>query len=551
MPTDKKECIVDFKDFFHVDKQGVLTIKGDGGNLKQYLQAQRGVLNIIDFDRVKVINDYAFRGYYGLKCIVLPMDLERIGAGAFRGCTSLVATNVGDLDKLTTIGNNAFSGCTSLAKVTIPANVTAVADNAFAPNTAIVNNTKILFKAYVNSNGKDGVFNMPKLNLTLVDGGGYETIADNAFANLTKIEEVIIPETIKEIGANAFGGCTSLDTVVFAGDRGDEDISIGKGAFPTPNHGEIEFHFVNLDSLKNVYDQIDLPVDKKECIIDFKNLFFVDGQGVLIVKGNGNDLKQYLQIRRGVLDISSVFNNVKVINDAFQDYDGLKSIILPKTLERIGANAFKYCTSLIAVNLGQLDKLTTIGANAFGECTALTRVTIPANVTAVADNAFAPNTAIVNKTKILFKAYVNSNGKRGVFNTPELFLDLVDGGKYVKIADNAFADLMKIKDVIIPETIKEIGANAFGGCVNLKRVRFDGNIGDGDISIGKGAFPTPNHGEIEFHFVNLDSVKNVYDQIDLPIGKKKHFVDFESFFNVNRQGVLTVKGNGNDLKQYL
>ena len=112
-----------------------------------------------------------------------------------------------------------------------------------------------------------------------------------------------------------------------------------------------------------------------------------------------------------------------------------------------------------------------------------------------------------------------------MFNTPKLNLALVDDGKYVKIADNAFADLVKIKEVIIPETIKEIGANAFSGCTGLKTVKFSGNIGVGGISIGKGSFPTPIRGKIKFHFINQNSLNNACKQIDLPVDKKECFVN--------------------------
>ena len=385
LPDDKKECLVDFKNFFHVSDQGVLIVRGSGDNLKRYLQAQGGILDISALDNVKVIND-AFCGYYDLKNIILPTSLTTIGANTFKDCISLATVNFDRLDKLTTIGTNSFR-CTALTSVTVPANVTAVADNAFAPNTAIVNNTKILFKAYVNSNGKGDVFNTPKLNLAFVDGGRYVKIADNAFANLTKVEEIIIPETIKEIGANAFGGCTSLKTVKFSGNRGVGSISIGKDSFPIPSQGKIEFHFIDQNSLNNVYGQIDLPADKKECFVDFKDIFYVSGQGVLTVKGDGGNLKKYLRSEGGVLDIS-VLKNVKVINDAFRGYDDLKDIILPTSLTTIGANAFKGCTSLATVNLVQLDKLTKIGKDAFGGCNALKSIAIPASITDIGTNAF-------------------------------------------------------------------------------------------------------------------------------------------------------------------
>ena len=353
------------------------------------------MLDISALDNVKVILNDAFRGYNDLRNIILPTSLTTIGAGAFKGCAGLATVNLGQLGRLKTIGANAFDGCTALKSVTIPAGVTAVADNAFAPNTAIVNKTKILFKAYVNSNGKSGVFNTPKLNLASIDGGKYVTIADNAFANLTKIEDVIIPGRIKEIGVNAFSGCTSLKTVVFACRGGG--VRIGKGAFPTPSQGKIEFYFINHDSFNNVYNKIDLPVDKKEYFVDFKNILYISGQGVLTVKGNGNNLKQYLQAQGGMLDISDL-DSVKVINDVFRGYDGLKSIILPTTLERIGADSFKDCTSLATVNFDQLDKLTTIGKDAFGGCNALKSIAIPASITDIGTNAFDGCTSLKEVT---------------------------------------------------------------------------------------------------------------------------------------------------------
>ena len=350
-------------------------------------------------ESIKVIGEGAFEGSKA-SAVYIPTSVEKISAGAFKDCTSLATVNLGQLDKLTTIGDDAFGGCTSLTSVTIPASVTAVADNAFEPNTAIVNNTKTLFKAYVNSCGKVNVFNTSELDLTSIDGGKYVNIAENAFANLTKIEEVIIPETIKNIGANAFGGCTGLKTVRFAGNIGAESIKIDKSSFPTPSQGRMKFYFTNQDSLNNVCNQIVLANDKKEFsvdVVDVKSFFDIDDEGVLTVKNDGESLRQYLRIHDGLLDISAL-NNAKVINDTFRGYKELKSIILPTSLTTIGADTFMDCTGLVTVNLGQLDELTTIGASAFDRCTSLTSIVIPAKVTGIGANDFIGCTSLKEVT---------------------------------------------------------------------------------------------------------------------------------------------------------
>ena len=125
MHVNKQICLLTrknvllIKNFFYVDGQGVLTVKAEGNNLKTIFANPGRQLNTSALDNAKVIND-TFRGlYYGLKDIILPTTLERIGADAFKGCTSLATVNLGQLDKLTTIGDNAFGGCTSLKEVAL------------------------------------------------------------------------------------------------------------------------------------------------------------------------------------------------------------------------------------------------------------------------------------------------------------------------------------------------------------------------------------------------------------------------------------------------
>ena len=61
-----------------------------------------------------------------------------------------------------------------------------------------------------------------------------------------------------------------------------------------------------------------------------------------------------------------------------------------------------------------------------------------------------------------------------------------DGHPVTSIADEAFADNLYLRSVIIPESITNIGSSAFSGCINLKNAEI-GKEGS-DIVIGVGAF---------------------------------------------------------------
>ena len=441
-------------------------------------------LSLSNFDEFSIVGVSAFSSCSSLESINISNKIKRIDQNAFWFVCSLKEVTFEENSILEIVNYSAFAHCTCLKKITIPNSVKVIGKWAFY-GCKELNCVDFLFDSLtttIGDNAFSGCTGLATVNLDKLNR--LKTIGANAFSGCTSLTSIVIPGLVSEIGENAFGGCTSLKTVRFAGNIGIGGISIGKGAFPIPSEGKIEFYFISQDSLNNVCDQIDLPDDKREYFVDVKSFFDISDQGVLTVKGDRNNLKQYLRSKGGVLDISAL-KNVKVINDAFRGYNDLKNVILPTSLTTISADSFKDCTSLATVNLGQLDKLTTIGANAFGGCTALTSATIPANVTAVADNAFATNTTITNNTTTLFNAYVNSKGKVNVFNTPKLNLALVDGGKYVKIADNAFANLEKIEKVIIPGKINYIGANAFSGCTSLKEVTF---MGTKTITLGSNVF---------------------------------------------------------------
>lgn len=61
--------------------------------------------------------------------------------------------------------------------------------------------------------------------------------------------------------------------------------------------------------------------------------------------------------------------------------------------------------------------------------------------------------------------------------------DTIDGKKVVAIGENAFLGQTKLRKIVLPDTVTEIGATAFADCANLSKVE-----AKGVVFIGEAAF---------------------------------------------------------------
>ena len=155
----------------------------------------------------------------------------------------------------------------------------------------------------------------------------------------------------------------------------------------------------------------------------------------------------------GIMTFSS---DITALNqDAFNNRDTLKSIILPNSLISIGTSTFYDCDSLESVTIG--NSVTSIGYYAFVFCDSLTSVTIPDSVTSIGGLAFYDCTSLTSIT------------------IPD---------SVTTIGDNAFSYCDSLTSVTIPDSVTTIGQEAFSHCTSLTSV----TIGNGVTSIGELAF---------------------------------------------------------------
>ena len=165
--------------------------------------------------------------------------------------------------------------------------------------------------------------------------------------------------------------------------------------------------------------------------------------------------------------------------NAFKDCTALKSVKLPSTLKAIGGYAFQNCKELSSISLPA--GLESIGMDAFEFCSALpSSLAIPAGVSEIGSYAF-------NETPWLSAQQAKSplvivNGI--LLDASTCTGDVVIPSSVKMIGAYAFFDCGEMTSVTIPKSVKSIGSYAFYGCSGLKEIK----IPDSVTEIGDGAF---------------------------------------------------------------
>lgn len=165
---------------------------------------------------------------------------------------------------------------------------------------------------------------------------------------------------------------------------------------------------------------------------------------------------------------------VKIGEDAFYGAVSAESILLSENLYEIGSSAFYGCRSAKSVRLPLGLKI--IGGFAFADCTILEGISIPKGVTSIGGGAFAGTEWLKSQTDEFVIAgdnvLIHYNGKDEKITVPE----------EIKVV-SAFYDNFFVKEVTLPESVREIGEYAF---INTSVTKI--NFNDKLEKIGKSAF---------------------------------------------------------------
>lgn len=194
-----------------------------------------------------------------------------------------------------------------------------------------------------------------------------------------------IPDSVTEIGANAFAGCTNLTIVNYAGDWSNLTIQSGNPA---------------------VQDAANAP------LFDFE--FTPDNTAVIVTnyKYNGAAADVTIPSRYQGKPVTTIghaafFNSAvtsvtipdsvtSISDEAFINCPKLTNISIPNSVTYIGFSAFSSCTSLKSITLPS--SLSFISGALFLGCSQLTTIHIPVSVTSIGNNAFADCPSLMTVT---------------------------------------------------------------------------------------------------------------------------------------------------------
>lgn len=271
-------------------------------------------------------------------------------------------------------------------------------------------------------NGNDAVVNIP----SEINGTPVTTIGNAAFRD-SSVTSVTIPDSVTEIGANAFAGCTNLTSVNYiGGDWSKLTIQSGNPAVE--------------DAAKDAAN---------EQLFDFE--FILNNTAVIVIRYKGTAADVTIPSRyKG--------KPVTMIDHAAFHNSAVTSVTIPDSVTSIHDSAFAYCSSL--TNISIPNSVTAIGSFAFEGCTKLESITLPSSLLTISEFLFYDCSQL---TTIHIPDSVSS------------------------IRQYAFYNCGKLKTIRIPVSVTSIGSYAFDDCPSSMTVTYSGSKKQWD-AITKGSY---------------------------------------------------------------
>ena len=281
---------------------------------------------------------------------------------------------------------------------------------------------------------------------------GVQAIGSENFKGLDELEELTLPSSVEKIGNEAFAFCRNLKHIHFSEGLG----TIGKEAFRS---------CVSLDGLR-------LP----KTLTSIRDGAFM-----------GCDALEKIRIPR----------DVKIFEGAvFCGCDNLREVILPQGLPGIPGSTFHNCAALELIKIPASVRY--IGQWAFAGCDKLQDISLPEGDIRIDRNAFGKGVKCCVKGKDGFNyscTIYNSKTDRAwvsIRPSEKVEGDLIvpayvdyEGKSYpVTIIEKDAFSGMRIKSVVLPDTVVEIEDCAFENCSELVYV----SLGKSLKVIGKSAF---------------------------------------------------------------
>lgn len=323
---------------------------------------------------LKTILSAAFEGCHSLRSIVIPDGVEYIQGNAFKDCLSIKSVKIPASVKMIGRGvsYNSFEGCTSLVSIVVEEG-NKIYDSRNNCNAIIETAANKLVQGCTTTTIPESVVEIGEnafaCNLSLESvpsiPASVKKIADGAFWECTSLKEAFIPGSVQEIGNFVFYGCTKLESVHLS--QGIEKL--GHNLFTNcKNLAELfipaSVRWIIFPFTEGCTKLTSIKVDKDNRKYDSR-----EDCNAIIGKFLEDRDKLLAACSTTVIPLS-----VKSIGSFAFSGSGLTDLVIPETVTKIESLAFCYCKDLKSVTIPA--SVTEIDGNPFTDCPALSSIVV-------------------------------------------------------------------------------------------------------------------------------------------------------------------------------
>lgn len=378
-------------------------------------------------DTVEVVGESAFENNQKVQFVVIPKSVKRLDAYVFWGCNNLEEVVLGK--GLTTVDEYSFAGCTGLKQITIPENIQSIDAQAFA---GCVNLTDIYIPATVTGIAEDAFLNCDNVTIHADEGSVAAQFAQKLAEQknrdpLVTAAPVQTPTAVSRPDTQATTEPLSTATPApvatpVPGNVLGSTIIVGNHALVMVHPGEekVQQGYTEPEAGQETGEEQDITAETENGKVPEWMYYRNQSVSAVTIPEGTTEIGRFA-FSRSSLRTVTIPEGVTVIDyAAFYHCDNLDNVILPDTVNTVGAKAFTHTGwlddfeensmddflisgDILVAYKGNLpevvipDGVRVIAEEAFRNHTELKKVHLPASVTDIGNDAFPEGIEIINE----------------------------------------------------------------------------------------------------------------------------------------------------------
>ena len=378
-------------------------------------------------DTVEVVGESAFENNQKVQFVVIPKSVKRLDAYVFWGCNNLEEVVLGK--GLTAVDKYSFAGCTGLKQITIPENIQSIDAQAFA---GCVNLTDIYIPATVTGIAEDAFLNCDNVTIHADEGSVAAQFAQKLAEQknrdpLVTAAPVQTPTAVSRPDTQATTEPVSTATPApvatpVPGNVLGSTIIVGNHALVMVHPGEekVQQGYTEPEAGQETGEEQDITAETENGKIPEWMYYRNQSVSAVTIPEGTTEIGRFA-FSRSSLRTVTIPEGVTVIDyAAFYHCDNLDNVILPDTVNTVGAKAFTHTgwmddfeensmddflisEDILVAYKGNLpevvipDGVRVIAEEAFQNHTELKKVHLPASVTDIGNDAFPEGIEIINE----------------------------------------------------------------------------------------------------------------------------------------------------------